>query len=248
MAVRSLGPGTLWAVPAGGSPLKFGTLQDVSVDIKIANALLYGAGIFPEEIGHGKGTIALKAKMGRIQASVLALLTGTSATGGSTAAAIDEAGSIPGSTSYIVTVANSATFTQDLGVRYKSNGLPFQEVASAPAVGQYSVAAGVYTFAAADHGVAVLICYAYTVSGSGQTMAVSNPLQGMQTTFMVTVQTQFKGKDGTVRSAVLTLNSCVSGSFNFATKMGDFAVPEFDCDAQQDEAGNVFSWAFSEVT
>ena len=73
----------------------------------------------------------------------------------------NEAAVVP-ATPYQVTVAQPlGNWTQDAGVTY-ANGTPLVEVASAPTVGQYSVAAGgVYTFAAADITSAVLISYSY---------------------------------------------------------------------------------------
>jgi hypothetical protein len=49
----------------------------------------------------------------------------------------------------------------DQGVVYASSGAAMAPVASAPAIGQYAVTAGVYTFAAADAGATVLIAYGY---------------------------------------------------------------------------------------
>ncbi len=46
------------------------------------------------------------------------------------------------------------------GVSY-ANGTPLEAVGSAPTQGQYSVAAGTYTFAAADANAAVLLNYGY---------------------------------------------------------------------------------------
>lgn len=73
-----------------------------------------------------------------------------------------EAASIPGSTAYEVTpLAPWGPWQSDQGVTY-ANGTPLVPVPSSPSAGQYSVAAGVYTFAAADAGKAVLISYGYT--------------------------------------------------------------------------------------
>ena len=44
---------------------------------------------------------------------------------------------------------------------YAATGAPLTPVAGAPGSGQYSVAAGVYTFSAGDAGAAVLISYGY---------------------------------------------------------------------------------------
>lgn len=73
-----------------------------------------------------------------------------------------EAATIPASP-YAVTVAQPyGNWASDGGVTF-ANGTPLIPVPSAPAAGQYAVAAatGIYTFAAADTGKAVLISYGY---------------------------------------------------------------------------------------
>jgi hypothetical protein len=62
---------------------------------------------------------------------------------------------------YAITVDNSAEFELDCGVTY-AGGAALVAVASGPAPGQYSVAAGEYTFNAADAGAEVVITYAFT--------------------------------------------------------------------------------------
>lgn len=52
-------------------------------------------------------------------------------------------------------------WASDAGVTYVATGAALTAVASAPATGQYSVAAGVYTFAAGDAGKAVVVNYGY---------------------------------------------------------------------------------------
>jgi hypothetical protein len=59
-------------------------------------------------------------------------------------------------------VQTQESFVADYGVTRASNGTALTKVASAPAAGQYSVnATGLYTFAAADVGLAVLIAYSF---------------------------------------------------------------------------------------
>ena len=71
-----------------------------------------------------------------------------------------EAWTVP-STPFQVTAAGPyGNWASDQGVTY-ANGTALVKVATGPAVGQYSVAAGIYTFAAADAGAAVLISYGY---------------------------------------------------------------------------------------
>jgi hypothetical protein len=69
--------------------------------------------------------------------------------------------SVPNSGSYAITVNQpNGPWAVDQGVTY-ANGTSLLAVGSAPAQGQYSVAAGVYTFNAADAGAPVLISYSY---------------------------------------------------------------------------------------
>lgn len=70
-----------------------------------------------------------------------------------------EAQTVPASGNYVVTAINAATFAFDQGVTY-ANGTALTPVAANPGAGQYSVAAGIYTFAAADAGASVLLSYA----------------------------------------------------------------------------------------
>lgn len=85
-----------------------------------------------------------------------------------------QAGSIPNTGPYTITTANAAAFVADLGV--KKAGVPMVPVASAPAPGQYSVSAGVYTFNAADHGAAVSISYRYLIAPAAYAVTLPNLL------------------------------------------------------------------------
>ena len=252
MAMKNFGAATLFAVPiGGGNPFKFGTLQDVNVTIKRDKKKMFGRGSFATDIGLGQGEITVKAKHGTIQASIIALLTGISASTGHTAVIEDELATVPGSVSYIVTVANAATFGTDLGVRYKTGGLMLQQVASAPAAGQYSVntSTGVYTFNVADKGLAMKFSYTYGISATGQSMLVSNPIQGVQPSFQLVLPMGFTSpKTGIRRYATLTLLCCVAEEIAFATKQGDFMVPDFSAEAQENDDGDVFRWDFAEIS
>lgn len=63
-------------------------------------------------------------------------------------------------TPFQISVTQKTGFALDLGVLYGST--PFVAVTGAPAAGQYSVAAGIYTFNAADSGKSVAITYLFT--------------------------------------------------------------------------------------
>ena len=156
--------------------------------------------------------------------------------------AFGESGSIPAGSPYTVSVANAATAADDLGVLNALTGLPFTKVASAPAAGQYSVAGGVYTFAAADQGKMLLINYTYALAGAGQHFTVTNQLLGTTPTFAAQFYTTFQGNAVNVR-----FNNCTSSKLGFGTKLEDFVMPEFDFSVFADAAGNVATWSFGDV-
>src|SRR5262249_17034626 len=145
------GSGTLWGFPVGGNtatsptPTKFGTLQDVSLDISGDVKQLYGQKQFPEAVARGKCKITGKSKFANINGKMLNdLFFGQNMPSGTKKVALDESGTIA---TAAVSVVNAAQFVQDWGVRYSATGLPLVRVSATPAVGQYSVASnGTYTF------------------------------------------------------------------------------------------------------
>jgi len=74
-------------------------------------------------------------------------------------AAAAETHAVPGVAPYEVTVTQSAAFSCDQSVAY-ANGTLLELVSSSPAAGQYAVAAGAYTFNAADAGRSLSFAYA----------------------------------------------------------------------------------------
>jgi hypothetical protein len=73
-----------------------------------------------------------------------------------------EAWNIPATAPFTVTaLAPYGPWASDGGLVYAATGAAFTAVAASPALGQYAVAAGVYTFGAADAGAAVAISYGY---------------------------------------------------------------------------------------
>jgi len=138
-------------------------------------------------------------------------------------------------------VPSSGTWTVDLGVK-DANGLPFTRVATGPTTGQYSVAAGVYTFATADTGKQVFISYQYTAtSTTAKKSTVQNVPMGYAPTFKADIFVPFQGK-----SLVITIPQCIASKFGISTKQDDFLIPEFDFEGFADGAGNALYWAVSE--
>jgi len=229
----AFGSGVLIATPSGATPtpVQFGTLQDVSIDIDAESKKLFGQYQFPVAVGRGQAKITGKAKFANIDGGVYnSIFFGTTQAAGQKLWSYNEAGTV-GSSPYTVTVANSAAFDADLGVNYASTGTPLTRVASAPTTGQYSVAAGVYTFAAADTGKAVLVSYSYTqtASGSGFKSTISNNLMGVAPTFQIDFYQTNPNVSGAQWS--LRLYACMASKLSMASKNSDFIIPELDFEA-----------------
>lgn len=226
------------------TPVKFGTLQDVSGDISFEKKELYGGYQFPVAVARGKGKMEFKAKFASLNASIIGdLLLGTGSEAGIKDVINDFAATIPSGTPFTITVAppNTGTFESDLGVVYAVSGSPLTKVASAPVAGEYAVSAGVYTFASADADQDVLISYGYTATGSSRVVQISNQLMGTAPTFSVALDISLNGKNAT-----LMLNRCTSNKLSLPFKNDDFTVPEFDFSAMADDAGNIGYIALSE--
>lgn len=195
MAQYNFGVGQMFYTPPGANqtPVQVGTLKDISLDISRDVKELYGALAFPEDVALGKGKITGKAKSGRIFGSMInALIAGSTIATGQNGAANNEIATIP-TTPFQITVTNSATWQADGGIYDYTAGIWMTRVASAPATGQYSVAAGVYTYAAADVGHQVGSYYTYTIA-TGKTVSLSNPLMGAATVYTVNVFNTYRGK------------------------------------------------------
>lgn len=229
------GAGTLVGTPIGGNlaanptPIAFGTLQDVSLDFEFSGKELYGQ--YQAAIAFAKGKLKIpgKAKYAQINAKQYNdCFFGQTISTGQTLANLDFATAVPASTPWQVTIVapNSGVFKADLGVRYAATGIPFTQVASAPAVGQYTVSgAGVYTFVTGDANAAILISYTYTLT-SGFTTKVNNQLLGYGPEFQLVFNELFQGKQRTI-----TLFRCVATKLSNSTKQEDWLIPEFDFQA-----------------
>lgn len=227
--VASFGSGLMIAknTAANSQPIIIGALQDIqlTVDRKIEN--LMGQSQFPILSAAGSASIKGTAKMGQVSGPLYSsLVLGVTPAAGTVSIAYAEAHNVPASTPWTVTVTNSATFVADQGVVYAASGVPLTPVASGPVAGQYSVAAGVYTFAAADTGLAVQISYTYSSSTAGSTIAFGNPLQGVQPVFGLIVQRSYNG----VGERFL-LPNCIAGKLSLPTSMAKWAVSQLDFEA-----------------
>lgn len=247
MAQYLFGSGVLYGVRtdvAGATPVQFGALQEVQVDISFQTKELYGQSQFPLAVARGTAKVTGKAKLARIVGRAFNdLFFGQTASPGQTLTAFQEAASVPAASPYTVAVANGATWSADLGVVHAATGLPLIRVASAPAAGEYAVSAGTYTFASGDAGAALLVSYAYGETTSGQTLVLANQLLGSAPQFQATLAASFQGKQLTLK-----LNACIATKLSLPTKLEDFTVPELDFSAFADAAGNVGTLSVAEAS
>jgi hypothetical protein len=240
----TFGAGRFFGINNASNPTPARTYvqQDMSIDFKQATKELFGEKKFAVAVAAGEMSISGKVTMGAPNPRMLGeYLFNTAATTGQILEADKEAGTVPGVSTYIVTVTNSATWTTDLGVM-KTDGTVMTRVASGPATGQYSVAAGVYTFAAADANATVLISYLYTSASTGQKLTMANALQGPAGAFTAVMAFLW----GTQQD-VLTLNNCIAQDASFSTKQGDFDKPTFGFMASTDSSDNLGTYSFQDA-
>ena len=188
-------------------------------------------------IARGQGKISGKAKFAQILGLLYSdLFFGTTAATGQFAVSQLEAAIVPASTPFTVTVANAATYNDDLGVVYAATGLRFNRVTTPSAAGQYSVnfATGVYTFSAADANAALLISYTYNVTTSGNKLTLTNQLMGTTPTFKATFYTSKNGE-----GLALRLNACTANKLSMPTKIDDWTISELDFMAFADASGTI---------
>lgn len=244
------GTGSLIATPqydasgnalANPSPVEFGTLQEVSIDISFDTKQLYGQFQFPVAAGRGKGKVSGKAKAARLNGMLLnSVVFGQSLNFGTISDVYDVTGAAIPASPYAITptVPGSGTWTRDLGVR-DASGTPYVRVSATPATGQYTVSAGVYTFAAADTGKTVYISYQYTAaSTTAPNVNIMNLPMGYAPSFAIDFYMPYQGKQ-----LVISCGNVVASKLSLATKQDDFMVPEFDFDVYADSNNKIMTFA-----
>lgn len=247
MSQYAFGVGNLWgaasqdaqgntiAVP---TPLKFGELQDISADFSRDLKTLFGQNAMPVAVAGGKMKFDFKAKFARFSGRIFNdLYFGqTLATGTLLAIYNDLTGApVPASPYQLISAPpSSGTWSRDLGV-LDANGVPMQRVASAPATGQYSVAAGTYTFAAADVGKQVFISYAYSATSAGaKQVPLQNQAMGATPVFGIDLGITYQGKQHNWR-----FPNCVASKLTLTPKQDDFTEVGFDFSAFCDASNNI---------
>jgi hypothetical protein len=241
--MKLFGTGVIFAVPltdalgnaiANPTPSPLGILQNSSLDFEFENKPLYGAAQFPVAVGRGKGKVSGKAQEALINVPMWNnLFFGQPANqvAGLLGVVSDTIGVAIPVTPYQITVVppSSGTWDTDLGVTDNSN-VSYTRVASAPATGQYSVAAGVYTFAAADTTKVVFISYRYSATVTGaKKLTVNNLSMGYAPSIQIDMNVSYNGKNCYVR-----LPNALPNKFSMPFKNDDWTIPEFNWDCFAD--------------
>lgn len=246
MAFAVFGPGSLYVTRtdiANQSPVNIGYVQEFSYDESGDVKELFGQNQYPLAIA--RGTIKATGKIKQAMVSGVALnavFNGQTLTAGQLRM-ISQTASIPAPAGpYTITVTNSAAFDTDLGVINATTGLPLTKVASGPTTGQYSVSAGVYTFAAADTGISMTITYAYTIPSTGSKQIIVNTPIGNTPTFQIDFATVYAGSNYYVR-----MYACVSNKLSRQHKLVDFMMPEIDFGFFANAAQQVYQVSYADA-
>ncbi|WP_457329732.1 hypothetical protein [Rhizobacter sp. P5_C2] len=229
------------------TPVRLGTMQDISVDIDVDLKTLYGSKRFPISVGQGKGKIEIKAKYAEINGAILGSLQfGKTASAGVRAAVFDFVVKVPAAeaasqAAVQVTVEppQDATFATDLGVLDAATTESLERAAvidgQAPAVGHYTVSNGVYRFAPSTQDRMLLISYEYRAeSGKGQIFQLTNDVMGPTPAFSLLLQNSFDGKN-----LVMKFNRAVSSKVSLPLKNDDYAVYDLSAQAFADAADEI---------
>lgn len=245
MTQYAFGAGSLYTIPSGTtpSPSQFGAVQQIGVDFSANTVNLFGQYQFPLASARGTVKIDGSGKFAQLAGKMLnnIFFANSSIATGDTLISNNEAHSVPGSSTYTVTVSNTTGWI-DLGVQYASNGDPLMRVApGAEATGKYSAAAGVYTFAVGDAGIAMLFSYSYTSAG-GETLTINNALMGVAPAFTAVFNQVYNAQQH-----VLTLNKAIAAKFTLQSALEDFVKPDFTFGAFSDSSNVVGTWSFADA-
>jgi len=245
MSMYQFGAGVLYGrsltnIPA--TPIRFGALQNVSIDISFSVKELHSSYQFPIALGRGTGKISGKADYAQFNAQAFndLFFGNANPSTGEVKTAIGEAQTV---TANIITATNNTTYTTDLGVVKASDGSPYTRVANAPAGQQYSCneTTGVYTFNSSQANTPVLVSYNYNDAVNGKKILIANQLLGNAPQFIGVFTNTFQSKQMT-----LVLNACMSNKLTLATKLEDFTIPSFDFGAFADAANNIGTLSLDE--
>jgi hypothetical protein len=218
--------------PTNPTPVRWGIIQEATVDFKADLKKLYGQNQFPVATARGKFDVTLKAKLALFDLIMYnQLYFAQTQTSGYNLVVDGEPQTV---TANVATVSHIPIVT-DWGVQY-NNGQTFIKVASGPLAGQYSgpnLTTGVYTFNSADNTQIVKISYQYFVN-VGATISIANQLMGYAPEVAMLLYAKFRNKFLAVQ-----LNDVTLGQVSIPTKLEDFWIVDVDGSANADASGNI---------
>lgn len=171
-------------------------LTDISVTFKATTKTFAGSMQMDVDAVVSHYAIDFKAKTAQINGALLSsVLAGSTVATGSVRGIAGETATIP-TTPFTVTVAQGATFKEDLGVLDLTTNKYMSRAATSTGAGVFSVntTTGVYTFNTADSGHSVAISYSYT-STSGLTTTYLNQLAGTTNFFALAMYESVNGRN-----------------------------------------------------
>lgn len=247
----NFGPGLCWVeridqTGSGIGPRQLLALQDFSIDVDWTVKDLRGQ--YQMALAQARSQQAITGKMtfAAVQGRLLSdIAFGVTPVSGQLATAYAEAGTVPATTTYTVTVANALNFVDDLGVISATTGQPFNRVTTPTNSGEYSVnlGTGVYTFSAPDASAAVVLAYLWNQTTTGFQLPLKNQLQGITPTFKLTYANPISpgppGGGGQSLPLGVRLNACTLTKLSLPYKVDDWLMQEFDFVAMADAAQNV---------
>lgn len=224
--------------------------QDQSIDFKRKTTSLFGDKQLAVAVGAGEMEITGKVGYGKINARMFAdHLFGDAGSTGSYLEADKEAGAVPASVSYVITVANSATYLLDLGVVNADTGVVYSCVASGSelAGASYSVATsgankGKYTFASGDASANVKISYVYTSASAGETVVLNNQPQGQTGSFQAVHVLPWGAEQD-----MFVFGNCIASAGGISMKSSGFATNSLEYTAATDATDKVGTATFAEA-
>lgn len=253
MSFAVFGPGACFITRtdiAVQTTLNVGFAQEMSLDVSATTKQLFGQNQYPLDAARATAKTTGKIKAALVSGLALnAAFFGQSFAAGSLLVSLGEGPTAIPTTPFQITVAQSATWESDLGVISQTAGLaggvgtPLIKVASAPATGQYSVAAGIYTFNTADSTKSVTISYSYTNAATGQKMTLANTLIGTNPTFQLDYVTTRNAKTYYIR-----VFQAIASKFMQTFKLEDYMIPELDFEFFANSAGNIWTSYYPDIS
>jgi hypothetical protein len=227
------------------TPVRFPVPQSQSIDFKRKVESLFGENQLAVAVGAGQMDVTGQIEFGKSHARVYAdLLIGSAGTTGSYLEADKETAAVPGTGPYTIQTVNHTTWLFDLGVVDVATGNIMSCVAAGSEVAAkaYSVAAGVYTFAAGDEGVSKQISYGYSNATAGETVTLTNQLQGQTGAFKATHVLPWGAEQD-----MFVLNNCISSSGGMSAKSSGFGTSTLEYTAAVDTTGILGVATFAEA-